>query len=116
MKSTDTSTFELAGRKFVLPCLPFDKNRIIIPSVCCGLEAINQFNKNKTPLRITDIDHIYLAVFEAVSFVDKSVDRKTFDAWGIQMPELANALTTIAKQTGILVKAEGVERTGSKEG
>ncbi len=116
MKSTDTSEFELAGRKFTLPCLPFSKNRIVVPSACTGLNALNEFNKNKTPLRITDMDHIYLAVFEAVNFIDEKVDRKTFDSWGINMQEMAFALTQIAKQSGILMKAEGGVNSASKEG
>lgn len=119
MKSTDKSTIEVAGRKFDIPCLPFAQNRIVVPSVSFALKAINRLHgPEKEPLNLTAMDHMYLAVFQAVSYVDPKITRAEFDTWGIHMVELVRAVTTIALQTGVLVRAESVqggEKEGSKE-
>lgn len=107
MKSTDTTKITIAGRNFDVPCLPFAKNRQIVPACIFGLKALDALEKEKKPMTVTDMDHIYLAVFEAVNFCDPKVDRKEFDSWGMDMKELGVALMKIALQTGVMVRKEG---------
>ncbi len=117
MKSTDTSEIEVAGRKFSIPCLPFSKNRIVVHACSNALKALNRLHgPEKEPLSLTTMDYMYLAVFEAISFVDQKIDRKTFDSWNIYTPDLVRAVTVIATQTGVLIRADkGGESSGSKE-
>ena len=113
MKSTDKSTIELAGRTFDIPCLPFAKNRVVVHACSNALKALAKLHgPEKEPLSLTAMDYMYLAVFEAVSFVDQKIDRKTFDTWPIYTPELADAVTKIALQTGVLVRSEGDKPAG----
>jgi len=108
MQSTDKTKIVIAGRDFEIPCLPFKKNRVIVQACCFAIKAMNDYNgPDKVPLSITAIDYMYLAVYEAVSFVDPKISREDFDKWQIYMPDLAVAVTQIATQTGVLVRAEG---------
>ena len=112
--STEKRVIELAGRRFELSYLPFSKNRIVVNAAQIALKAIREsLQPGGPPLRLTDIDYMYLAVFEAVSFADPKVTREEFDKWGMGLPELTTALMAVAFQTGVLVQAEG--ENGSKE-
>lgn len=105
MQSTDKTTIELAGRKFDIPCLPFAKNRVIVPACSFALKAMGKMTgPEKEPLSITAIDYMYLAVFEAVNYVNPKIDRKEYDSWNIYTPELVTAVTKISIQTGVLMR------------
>ena len=61
------------------------------------------------------MDYIYLCVFEAISFVDPKITREEFDSWGLYLPELSNAVTKIALQTGVLIQIkEGDKKKGEE--
>ena len=108
MTSTTKRDVILGGRKFELSCLPFCKNRIVVPAVSFALKAINRAGEPLLePLSITAVDYIYLAVFEAVNFVDPKVTREEFDKWGLSIMELCSAMKIVALQTGVLVQADG---------
>lgn len=104
MDSTTKRKIELAGRSFEIPCLPFAKNRKIIPAVSFALREINE-QKDK-PTSVTAVDNTYLAVFEAISYVDPKVTREDFDKWEIFWPDLMAAMMIVALQTGVLVQSK----------
>ncbi len=108
MSSTDQKILKLAGREFTLSYLPFAKNRVVVPAVTTALDAIKKANRTENPeaLRITDMDYMYLAIYEAVSYADPSVSRETFNSWGMPLTELIAALMVVALQTGVLVQGD----------
>lgn len=107
MDSATKRPITLAGRTFDIPCLPFKKNRIVVPACSFALKAINRSQAPELePINVTAIDNIYLAVFEAVSCADPDVTREVFDSWGCYLPDLIAAVMIIALQTGVLVQVK----------
>lgn len=115
MSTTEKRDLKLGGKVYKLSYLPFAKNRIVVNAASIALRAIKEANTpGGNPLRLTDIDYMYLAVFEAVNFADPGVSRETFDQMGFSMVELVEALMVVALQTGVLVQGE--ESAASSKG
>ena len=108
MDSTTKRKITLAGRTFEISCLPFKKNRMVVPAASFALNAINRSQSpTNEPLNITAIDNIYLAVYEAISHSDPSITREQFNEWGCFLPDLIAALMIVALQTGVLIQTDG---------
>lgn len=113
MDSATKRQISVGGKTFTLGCLPFAKNRIVVPSCSFALKAINRSQPPESePLNVTATDHMYLAVFEAVNHADPKVTREEFNSWGIYLPDLIQATITVALQTGVLVQSTGKPTSG----
>ncbi len=65
------------------------------------------------PLQVTAIDHMNIAIFEAINHVNKEVTREIYDSWPQYFPELCIALRTICMQTGVLVEVSEAAGAGA---
>jgi hypothetical protein len=109
MNSIEKTVINLGGREFTITCLPFAKNRLVIPAADFAWKAYKRSQTENEPMSVTAIDNTYLAVFEAVSFVDNAITRDIFNTWNLDLQEMLIALASVCLQTGVLSKAEKKE-------
>lgn len=109
MDSTTKTTIRLAGRTFDLACLPIKKLRVVVPAAWTAYLAIEKAKGDSekkidaVPLRPTDMDWMFLAIFEALEFVSPGLKREDFDNLTTDLVECIVALRAVAFQTGVIV-------------
>lgn len=106
MNTTEKSTINLGGNDFVITCLPFAANRVVIPAADFAWKALKRSKEEHEPMSVTAVDNTYLAVFTAVNHCYPDMTREKFNALNLDLNELLVALAAVCIQTGVLQPAK----------
>ena len=98
----------LGGKEWTIPPLAIKQNRIIDPLIMSLIPFFTNVSdgKSMTGLAQAEYDALLTITYTALTRGEPSLKREEFEELQISLPELVEAFSVIAQQTGIFVKGE----------
>jgi len=101
----------LGGKEWTIPPLAIKQNRIIDPLIM-GLvpffTGLSAGNGSITGMGQVEYDALLTITYTALTRANPTLRREEFEELQVNLPELVEAFSVIAQQTGIFVKGDSV--------